>query len=321
MLRAASLALISLAAPAAAREPLLQLPLDCTLGKTCFIQQYTDTDPGPGAADYTCGALSYDGHKGTDFALPFTRIIDSGIDVFAAAPGTVVSVRDGMEDHLQGTEGAPDVSDKECGNGVLVSHGDGWETQYCHLKRGSVRVRKGQSVSNSTPIGQVGLSGKTQFPHLHLSVRHDGQVIDPFNATGTIACGETPEQSLWRDTPVYRPGGLISVGFSDAVPGFDTIKAGHAGTPELAGDAPALVLWAYAFGSREGDTLHLSVAGPGGAVLSETVALERPQAQYFRAVGRRATGAWQPGDYLGVVKLIRDDKTLDEQSITLTVNP
>ena len=314
--------LIALAAPAAARDPVLGLPLDCTLGKTCFIQQFTDADPGPGAADFTCGPLSYDGHKGTDFALPSLDAMTAGVDVFPAAPGTVTGVRDGMPDQLQNTENPPDVSDRECGNGLVISHGSGWETQYCHLKRHSVTVRKGQSVGTDTVIGKVGLSGQTEFPHLHLSVRRHGQVVDPFNATGNIACGQTPEQSLWRDTPAYRPGGLIAAGFAPDVPSYDAVRAGTAAAAALEADGSALVIWAYAFGGKAGDELLLEIGGPDGAVLSETVTLERAQAQFFRAVGRRnPPGGWPTGDYLGLIRLIRDGVELESMATEVTVNP
>ncbi|WP_240610981.1 M23 family metallopeptidase [Oceaniglobus ichthyenteri] len=316
-----ALPMILLAAPAAARDPILALPIDCTLGKTCFIQQYTDADPGQGAADYTCGPLSYDGHKGTDFALPFISTIDADIAVFAAAPGTVISVRDGMPDHLQGTPGAPDVSDRECGNGVVVGHGGGWQTQYCHLKRGSVTVRKGQRVSNATTLGHVGLSGQTQFPHLHLSVRHEGRVVDPFNATGNIACGQSPETSLWQNTPPYQPGGIISVGFSDVIPDYDTVKAGMAGAAFLPPDTPALVLWAFAYGSQPDDGMRLTITGPGGNILSEDLTIDRAQAQFFRAVGRRTTTPWPAGDYRGIAELTRGGETVDQTDIVVTIRP
>ena len=79
-------------------QPHLALPLDCTLGESCFIQNYVDDDPGPGAADFTCGALTYDGHKGTDFALTSIAAMEAGVTVRAAAPGVVRGVRDGMPD-------------------------------------------------------------------------------------------------------------------------------------------------------------------------------------------------------------------------------
>ena len=90
---------LPLTAPMALAEPRLALPLDCTLGETCFIQNYVDADGGPGAADFTCGGLSYDGHKGTDFALLSHSAAQAGVNVLAAAPGVVRAVRDGVADH------------------------------------------------------------------------------------------------------------------------------------------------------------------------------------------------------------------------------
>ena len=312
---------LTLATPAVAGEPVLNLPLDCTLGSTCFIQQYTDADSGPGASDYSCGPLSYDGHKGTDIALQSLAAFRAGVDVYPGAPGVVRSVRDGMADHLQGSDGAPDVTDKECGNGVVIDHGDGWETQYCHMKRGSIQVRRGNGVDAQTVLGQVGLSGQTEFPHLHLSVRHDGEIIDPFNPDATFTCG-TPERTLWQDTPEYRPGGLIAAGFSDAVPEYAAIKDGTAGAESLPGGAPALVLWAYGYGGHAGDVLKITITGPSGNVLSQEATLDRPLAQYFRAVGRRTPGeGWSAGDYTGTIRLLRDGTEIEQRATVLTITP
>ena len=62
-----SLALIcsASAAPALADAPTLSLPIDCTLGTSCYIEDYVDLDPGPGQRDYMCAIKSRDGHRGT----------------------------------------------------------------------------------------------------------------------------------------------------------------------------------------------------------------------------------------------------------------
>ena len=70
------------------------LPIACDPGETCHIQQYVDADPGPGAQDYRCGTLSYEGHKGTDFALTDLSAMVAGVDVLAAAPGVVAAQGD-----------------------------------------------------------------------------------------------------------------------------------------------------------------------------------------------------------------------------------
>jgi hypothetical protein len=312
--------LLFLAAQSAAGEISLALPIDCVLGKTCHIQQTVDHDPSENASDFACGFLTYDGHKGTDFALPSMAAQAAGVDVFAAAPGTVRGVRNDMQDRLQTGANAPDVTGKECGNGVVVNHGDGWETQYCHLAKGSIEVRSGDTVAIGTVLGQVGLSGQTQFPHLHLSVRKDSNVVDPFDPDGLIACIAPSASTLWSIPIDAPPGGLIAAGFAAGVPEYDVIKAGSAAAETLQTSDP-LVVWGFIFGGREADEINLQIFGPEGEVVDQTVILERTQSQLFRATGRRApTGGWLAGDYTGEIQLVREGNVLSTATTSVTLN-
>src|SRR5690606_36681308 len=94
-------------------HPALLLPVACAPGVDRYVQNYFDHVPGPGVRDPRCGGLTYDGHDGTDFALPTDADLARGVAVLAAAPGTIRAVRDGMEDIPQGRPGAPDVTDRE----------------------------------------------------------------------------------------------------------------------------------------------------------------------------------------------------------------
>ena len=321
MTRQVVIAFLSLAATSAAGDILLEVPLDCDLTQTCYIQQGVDHDPGPGAQDYLCGGLSYDGHKGTDFALPSLAMQAAGVNVRASAAGTVRGVRNDMMDVLQGAPGAPDVSDRECGNGLVINHPDGWETQYCHMKQGSVTVQPGQTVAAGDVLGQVGLSGQTQFPHVHLSVRHDGVVVDPFAPDALTTCGAAPSRTLWNAPVPFPPGGLIAVGFGDAVPDYDVIKAGNAAHDDMPTTAPGLVLWGFAYGARTGDTLTLTIRDEQEEVFADTQTIERDRAQLFRAGGRRTPpGGWPAGVYTGTVKMQRDGTTLDVQTTQVVLN-
>jgi hypothetical protein len=323
-MRAAALAAAAgLAAAAAGAQDLrLTLPVDCRLGETCFIQQYPDRDPGPGWADFTCGPLSYDGHSGTDFALPSLAAMEEGVAVLAAAPGRVRGVRDGMPDIPAGAPGAPDIAGRECGNGVVLVHPGGWETQYCHMRSGSVRVAPGETVEAGAPLGLIGLSGDTAFPHLHLSVRRGGVDVDPF-APGAAACGDTPGPTLWIDPPPYVPGAIIAAGVATEVPAYDAVKAGLPGMAALGRDAPAVVLWVYMFGGRAGDVIRFTLEGPSGRILDETMAIDRPLAQFYRAAGlRRPAGSgWPAGAYSGEVSLVRDGASLSRAGIVFAVVP
>jgi len=321
VIRAAAMLLL-LAQPVAARDILLGLPVACDMAQTCFLQNYMDRDPGPGAADFTCAPQSYDGHDGVDFALPDEVMMAAGVDVLAAAPGTVKATRDGMADALQGVPGAPDITDQECGNGLVIDHGGGWETQYCHMKQGSVVVQPGLHVAMGQRLGQVGLSGQTEFPHLHLTVRHDGVAVDPFHPDDTLTCGTPPDHTLWLQPLPYGPGGMIAAGFATEVPEFAAIKAGLPSPAALPGTAPALVLWAELYGGRKGDSVTLTITSPTGPLLTEDIILVKPQARLFRAVGKRlTTQSWPPGTYIGTAIFTRDGKELDRQSARLTIGP
>ena len=294
----------------ASEAPRLGLPADCDLGAECFIQQYHDIDPGPAAQDFMCEGLSYDGHKGTDIALPSLAAMEAGVAVIAAAPGIIKGTRDGMEDRLFSSETEGALEGRDCGNGVVIDHGNGWETQYCHLARGSVAVQSGERVTRGAALGRIGLSGRTQFPHVHLSLRKDGVPVDPFRPGG--GCGGPGVDALWIDAPEYRPGGLIAAGLSIAVPDYDAIKAGRAAIDKLAADAQSLVAWGYGFGARAGDVMHLSIIAPGGKeVFSHEVILTRAQAQYFRAAGLRADGPWTKGAYTARIDLLRGGRVID----------
>jgi hypothetical protein len=167
-------------------------------------------------------------------------------------------------------------------------------------------------------LGQVGLSGKTQFPHIHLSVRRNGLVVDPFAPKAQPAC-DRKSQGLWASPLDYAPTGILNAGFTTRIPSFAEVKDGPPARVFSPMDE-ALVLWVYAFGARPGDQLRLSIQGPTGPFLNQDVVLTKTQAQYFRAVGkRRPTGGFQRGRYTGQISLMRKDQKVDRHQIDLLV--
>lgn len=291
--------------------PVLGLPLRCDPGIDCWIANYADVAPGPEVRDYACGYLTYEGHKGTDFAVRTLADMRAGVEVIAAAPGTVEGVRNSADDVSIRQSGRQSVAGAECGNGVLLSHGDGWKTQYCHMRKGSVTVTTGQKVAAGDVLGKVGLSGLTEFPHVHLEVRHNDTVVDPFAGLDRKAfCGVGPN-TLWSKALaaklVYRPTMIYNIGFAAELPEPEAARDGRFREPTLPATSAALVLWADIFGVQSGDKLTLTVKGPNGKVLlSESFDQPRHQARRFLSAGKRGTGiAWPPGTYRGSVVVTR----------------
>lgn len=97
----------------------------------------------------------YKSHTGMDIAS------NQGTAVYACDSGTVV-----LAEWYGGY-----------GNCIMIDHGNGYTTLYGHLS--VISVSKGQTVSQGNTIGQVGSTGNSTGPHLHLEVYKNGSRIDP----------------------------------------------------------------------------------------------------------------------------------------------
>lgn len=324
----AAFAVLAASAPAlsraAAEGPKLSFPLACQIGRTCEVQHYVDRDPGPGAVDYHCGHRTYDKHNGIDIRLLDMAAQKRGVDVLAAAPGRVARLRDGVQDISVRAPGqGAAVANKECGNGVVIDHGDGWETQYCHMAQGSIRVKVGDMVKAGTPIGRVGLSGDTEFPHLHMTVRHSGQIVDPFEPDPAAkAC--TAQGSMWTPQAQrvlgYKAGVILNSGFAGAPISAEAIEAGGIAPPTA--DSAALVAYMRVSEPQQGDVFEISLTGPDGkSLVSQRLPpLDRDKAQYFAMTGRkRPAPGWPKGRYLADLKVWRNGKVAMQKRIETTL--
>lgn len=120
-----------------------------------------------------------DGYISSDFGPrrdPITRHlrIHSGIDVAAAFGTAVRAGADGIVIQAGAAGG--------CGNAVIIDHGGGLTTRYCHL--GAVDVGRSVQVDMGERIGWVGSSGRSTGSHLHFEMRVDGVAVDPMGFIG-----------------------------------------------------------------------------------------------------------------------------------------
>lgn len=102
-----------------------------------------------------------DGSRLEDFAI-FSQ------PVLAVSDGRITEAVDGLPDLPVGGATRHDMA----GNHLVLDIGGGHYVLYGHLQQGSVRVRLGEQVRRGQVIGQVGDSGNSGEPHLHLQVQN-----------------------------------------------------------------------------------------------------------------------------------------------------
>lgn len=130
-----------------------------------FGGKFTHQDPWSHALDFEIA----DSNR-FPFAAHGTRLEDYycfGRPVLAPGFGTVIAVHDGCPDNAPGTQ---DTS-RPWGNAIVIQHGPQLFSVLAHLKRASIRVHVGESVTPGQPLAQCGASGRAPRPHLHFQVQ------------------------------------------------------------------------------------------------------------------------------------------------------
>jgi murein DD-endopeptidase MepM/ murein hydrolase activator NlpD len=126
---------------------------------------------GFGPRSVLCGSGGCSGgfHYGTDIGT------GCGAPIYAGATGTVT---------YAGRYGT-------YGNFILISHGNGVETGYAHIRDGGIFVSVGQSVEAGQNIASSGTTGASTGCHLHYEVRTGGNRINavPFMSNRGVPLG------------------------------------------------------------------------------------------------------------------------------------
>jgi hypothetical protein len=302
-------------------RPELEFPVACQIGVNCEIQYYMDRDPGPGAKDYMCRGISLNELSTLNIRLPNLEAFRTGVDVLAAAAGRVSAIRDGMADVSIADTGEAAIKGRECGNGVVIDHPGGWQTQYCHLQLHSLRVRVGHDVTAGAVIGQVGLSGLTEYAHLGFKTVRNGKAVDPFAPDGSETCAASAP--LWSPAAMsqlgYKRGAIINVGFSGVEIAAHDIREGKIPPPDPESDG--LIAYVTAINLEARDVLELTVVGPGGTVFARQVWVARePKAEAHLWTGRtHPAKGWPPGLYRATCALKRTGRVVLQRTFETTI--
>jgi murein DD-endopeptidase MepM/ murein hydrolase activator NlpD len=305
----------------------LGLPVNCRLRQDCFVQQLPDVDPGHGTLDPLCGQATYEGHTGWDIRLRSLSDIAQDVPVIAVADGTISRIRDGVPDQiLDAANDLPRMSGRECGNGVVIDHQGAISSQYCHLKNGSLTVRPGVNVRRGERIGSIGSSGLSEFPHVHLSVRLNGKLVEPLTGKtlGNEAhvCGDLSGSmfdTASKQVLVQPTAAILDVGLANAPPELSNLV--QTGGPPLAtARSNSTVVWVWAINADEGSRFKIRLVGPGEVTLIDrtTDALPRRKANYLAYVGRKVEV--KTGTYQLSVEITNGEKriALKERSFTIS---
>jgi murein DD-endopeptidase MepM/ murein hydrolase activator NlpD len=122
----------------------------------------------------------------TNFELPTEGIVSSSFGLRRILNDQPRSPHSGMD--IAAPEGTPIRSPATGniaatgdyffnGNTVMIDHGQGLITMYCHMS--SINVKVGQDVDKGQHLGDVGKTGRVTGAHLHWSVSLNNARVDP----------------------------------------------------------------------------------------------------------------------------------------------
>ncbi|HET6985611.1 MAG TPA: M23 family metallopeptidase, partial [Kribbella sp.] len=138
------------------------------------------------------------GHNLDDYYAFGEPVLSPGDGVITAATGT-------LSDEPVGTV---DLDHPE-GNVVVVDIGAGRYVVLAHLRQNSLQVAVGDRVHTGQPIAQVGNSGNTDEPHLHLQIQNrpqlDATQVTPGLTTSAVVLRNTTVNNRFHpQTPLRR---------------------------------------------------------------------------------------------------------------------
>lgn len=157
--------------------------LDFPLKDGNFIVNYSGPDSSLGTPVHQTSAEKYalDIARSVSFVEYLKLLKKHGLErnltfstpIYSPCDGIVLKVRKDISDQSPGQRGTGS------GNHVIIQC-KGLRITLCHMKQNSAEVSEGQSIRSGDLLGEIGNSGNTDGPHLHIAA-----VKDDSNATPT----------------------------------------------------------------------------------------------------------------------------------------
>lgn len=126
-------------------------------------------------------------HNGIDlqYRFPTTKLKDNKEDV-------VIAIYDGIVTKV--------TYSSSRGYYIEIKHVNGFISRYLHLKKGSIKVKVGQSVKQGQELAVTGMTGNADGVHLHLAILKNNKFVNPLPyVLGTL----TFEGTKWEKGKEY----------------------------------------------------------------------------------------------------------------------
>ncbi|PDZ05979.1 peptidase M24 [Bacillus cereus] len=144
-----------------------------------------------------------------------------GVKVMAPASGTVVSINNDEKDVVPGEDDFQSMA----GNHIYLRLDEsGTFLILAHLKKGSIKVREGQRVNEGEVLAQVGNSGSSSEPHLHIHhQRQDPSKVSMFFSEGLPLYFRTEKGAIMPERGTYISGNKKRYSSFIGIPFFITL--------------------------------------------------------------------------------------------------
>ncbi len=169
------------------------------------------SSPTCGCAKGSCYTTSYFGKRASSRTTNGRRMSTNhqGLDIGGGAGTPIIAAADGcVTRKLTYRSGGYGLS-------LYLDHGNGYVTQYSHMRDFEADAHVGRCFKRGEPIGRMGQTGNCTGPHLHFGVFKDGRAVDP---RGHLAARDNNALSLSCSAHRPTPGPVVASTNSNETP-------------------------------------------------------------------------------------------------------